>query len=563
MKFRSFSLTNKMQSASQTAKLFAETGRGVNESIPEADLYRYTCQRWLKNEQRELEKRYLKFNLPQLLKEAVSVCKGAQSCTQVLKCIEGLHNKAFILTMDNGARVFAKLPNPNAGPAYYTTASEVATRHMLRDIFSIPVPRVLAWSCDAVNNSVQAEYILEEKVSGVRLGAVWHNLPWAKKLAIVDQTVQFDTSLSAVKFEKHGCIYFKEDLQRLTGNSEAIQVNFSQQDSTLEQYAMGPLTKAELWYNAQEPLDIDRGPWNSSQAYARALGANEASWIRNNAKPRTNYYRSLKDPELPEDAIELLAKYEKVAPLLVQASNDESAATGILWHPDLHLGNMFVDPVSHKITGIVDWQSAVVAPLFYQANVHRAFRHYKTVREGWVMPEKPKNFDTLGLEEQKQINHDLKSETIHKYYELQTMKRAPLHWDVLQRSSVHVLRKPVWLVTGVWENRDLFFLRDSLIALVAQWDGIFGEDTPCPINFSTEELELHAKEEENMGGVGKMLSLLQEQGVLPADGMVQPEYYQTAIENCHKYKEVFLSAAENEGERELYSKLWPYQENSE
>ncbi|KAF1851151.1 uncharacterized protein K460DRAFT_28798 [Cucurbitaria berberidis CBS 394.84] len=465
--------------------------------------------------------------------------------------------------MDNGAQVFAKLPNPNAGPAYYTTASEIATRQMLRDVFDIPVPRVLAWSCDAVNNSVQAEYILEEKVSGVRLGAVWYKLPWATKLAIVDQVAQIDASLNAVKFKKHGCIYFKDDLQRLTGKSEAMQLNLGQQDSTLERYAMGPLVKAELWSSAREQLAIDRGPWDSPKAYAQALGANEVSWIRNNAKFRMNYYRSPKDPELPEDAIHLLAKYEQVAPLLTPASNDESSATKLLWHPDLHLDNVFVDPVSHKITSIVDWQSAVVAPLFYQSGVHRAFRYYKTVQEGWVMPEKPENFDTLRPEEQKQIDRNLESETIHKYYELQTMKRAPLHWDVLQRSSVPMLRKPVWLVTGVWENRDLFFLRDSLIALVARWNDIFGEDTPCPIKFSKEELELHAKEEENMDGVGKMLSLFQDQGVLPADGMVQPEEYQTAIENCHRYREVFLNAAQNESERDLYSKLWPYQGHSE
>lgn len=33
--------------------------------------------------------------------------------------------------MDNGLEVFAKLPNPIAGPAYYTTASEVATREFV------------------------------------------------------------------------------------------------------------------------------------------------------------------------------------------------------------------------------------------------------------------------------------------------------------------------------------------------------------------------------------------------------------------------------------------------
>lgn len=56
---------------------------------------------------------------------------NSRTGTKVLKCVEGLHNKAFILTMDNGAEVFAKLPNPNAGPSHYTTASEVATRKMV------------------------------------------------------------------------------------------------------------------------------------------------------------------------------------------------------------------------------------------------------------------------------------------------------------------------------------------------------------------------------------------------------------------------------------------------
>jgi len=51
--------------------------------------------------------------------------------TRVLKCREGLNNKAYILTMDNGSELFAKLPNPIARPAFYTTASEVATRQFV------------------------------------------------------------------------------------------------------------------------------------------------------------------------------------------------------------------------------------------------------------------------------------------------------------------------------------------------------------------------------------------------------------------------------------------------
>lgn len=38
------------------------------------------------------------------------------------------------MTMDNGAEVLAKIPNPNAGPALYTTASEVAMRNFVSRI---------------------------------------------------------------------------------------------------------------------------------------------------------------------------------------------------------------------------------------------------------------------------------------------------------------------------------------------------------------------------------------------------------------------------------------------
>lgn len=77
----------------------------------------------------QLSQRYVKFDLQQLLKAAISALsdKGAHHCTRVLKLREGLNSKAFLLTMDNGLEIIARLPNPIAGPAYYTTASEVAT----------------------------------------------------------------------------------------------------------------------------------------------------------------------------------------------------------------------------------------------------------------------------------------------------------------------------------------------------------------------------------------------------------------------------------------------------
>jgi hypothetical protein len=53
---------------------------------------------------------------------------------KLVKCVEGQFNKAFLLTMSNGFEIIARLPNPNAGPAFYTIASEVATRHFVCQI---------------------------------------------------------------------------------------------------------------------------------------------------------------------------------------------------------------------------------------------------------------------------------------------------------------------------------------------------------------------------------------------------------------------------------------------
>lgn len=271
-----------------------------------------------------------------------------------------------------------------------------------------------------------------------------------------------------------------------------------------------------------------------------------------------NYYRSLKTPEHPEEAISLLSKYLATVRYLIPKETESNV--NVLWHPDLHLDNVFVDPETRKITCIVDWQGACVAPLFYQSCVPRMVRHDGPVPQDWAVPSRPPDFDTLSDEGKARVDENIESQILHKYYEAMVSKRSPRHWSVLQTDR-ELQRKPTWLVTGVWENRDLFFLRQSLIEIVAQWDTIRpDEGTECPLHFTEEELALHSKEEENMDGVGQMLKLFRDQGILPVDGMVSPEDYDSARVNCEKFKAIFLNLAKDEEERELFSKLWPYQD---
>ncbi|KAI3148379.1 hypothetical protein CBS147325_3532 [Penicillium roqueforti] len=179
-------------------------------------------------------------------------------CTKVTKCAEGLHNKAFILTMDNGCEVLAKLPNPNTGAARFTITSEIATRKLLSDVLKLPVPRVLASSFDA-NNHVGAEYIIEEKAPGVRLGSVWNQWSRDPKLQLIIQMIDIQNTLTGVTFDMHGCIYFKDDLRSLGEEPKEANIQ-SATTSTLDIFALGPLTTGELWNGVRSGMNLDRGP---------------------------------------------------------------------------------------------------------------------------------------------------------------------------------------------------------------------------------------------------------------------------------------------------------------
>lgn len=66
----------------------------------------------------------MRFDLDALCKAAAAI--GDASPIYEIEKMEGGFSKALLLRKKSGAEVIAKIPCANAGPAYYTTASEVA-----------------------------------------------------------------------------------------------------------------------------------------------------------------------------------------------------------------------------------------------------------------------------------------------------------------------------------------------------------------------------------------------------------------------------------------------------
>jgi hypothetical protein len=88
--------------------------------------FRYTSGRWLWDEQQQLRDRYRVFDVAELQNSAAKAT-GSDGCVSMTKLAEGGFNKVFRLLMNDGKAVLARIPNPNAGPPFYTTAAEVAT----------------------------------------------------------------------------------------------------------------------------------------------------------------------------------------------------------------------------------------------------------------------------------------------------------------------------------------------------------------------------------------------------------------------------------------------------
>lgn len=92
------------------------------------DPYLYTSGRWLHQDELQRQSRSLQFNFSRLCETAVKLCQGASEVVSYEKK-EGGYNRVFILKLNTGQHVVARIPTSVAGPPRLTINSEVATIH--------------------------------------------------------------------------------------------------------------------------------------------------------------------------------------------------------------------------------------------------------------------------------------------------------------------------------------------------------------------------------------------------------------------------------------------------
>ncbi|KAG6129926.1 hypothetical protein E4U38_004774 [Claviceps purpurea] len=194
--------------------------------------------RFVRDEEHEFAQRRREFNVGELARRAARVVQ-ADRCLSIKKYPDGMYNRILLLSMDNGKEVVAKVPNPNAGQAHFTTASEVATMKFAREVLSTPLPEVYDWCSRA-----------EETPS------------WA-----------------SVSFVKFGSLYFAEDFE---GENVPALVYTDDQGRRVEdpRFVVGPSTSREMFDAGRGDIDFDRGPWNSLEECHVAIGKREIACIQ-------------------------------------------------------------------------------------------------------------------------------------------------------------------------------------------------------------------------------------------------------------------------------------------
>lgn len=179
---------------------------------------------------------------------------------RIEKLAEGGFNRIFLLTMNDGFEVIARIPYPIAGPRHYSTASEVATMDFLRRFHGLPVPQVFAYSSTVDSqNPVGAEYIIMERVHGSSLASRWHSLSKGELVDVMKQVVGFEEKVFAIRFPRFGSLYYKKDIEGSSSSTGGYRSEYLPKE-----FCIGPLAKRQFWFDERAGMDIDRGPCSIS-----------------------------------------------------------------------------------------------------------------------------------------------------------------------------------------------------------------------------------------------------------------------------------------------------------
>lgn len=472
----------------------------------ESELFNYTTGRFLVNDALRLRERRRVFDVPGLFRIIARAlnCK-TEEIVGFRKLGEGGFNRTFLITLDTGFQLVARIPYPLLVPKAYALASEVATMDFLRSR-RLPIPKVYGYSFTS-KNEAETEYILMQYVEGTDLSQIWFELKEDEIISLMDQLAKIECTMMSISFPAGGSIYYAKDLKELSGN-EGIPLKEENENILLdeqiesislekERFCVGPDVSPPLWYGRREQLNVFRGPYEDAESVLITGAKKELAYLDWFGSPRAPFQRFRREyyqykKQSPLDHAKNLRRYLCLAPSLVP--DDDSLNAFCIRHPDLSDSNLKVssDSSGLQILSVLDWQHAAVLPLFLHAGMPDIIQNEEDeVSRTMVQPKLPDDFDELPEEKQEWEMELLRRRLVHYHYSLSTATHNRIHHQGLVYSLNTFRRRIFNHATAIWEGETIKLLY-ALIDMVSGWASFAKDGTPCPVAF-TEDEEAAAK----------------------------------------------------------------------
>lgn len=235
-------------------------------------------------------------------------------------------------------------------------------RTSVRKHTSIPVPKVIAYSSNA-ENKLRFEWVLLEKIQGSCLYDVWDEMPFDSKVDLTVRMAGLVRQLHDLSFTRIGSLYFSTIADKVNSKTDGVCGNEVDKDIG-NAFVIGRVVSPWFFRDKRVWLPGDRGPFASSHDLMLAEMEIQIERVKNLSPSRTDEYFSETDEELAEDKEAVLETCYKLKDLVptIFPTLDTLSEKKKLCHNDLSGGNIIVDPISYRITGLIDWESVGIRP---------------------------------------------------------------------------------------------------------------------------------------------------------------------------------------------------------
>ena len=243
---------------------------------------------------------------------------------------------------------------------------------------------------------------------------------------------------------------------------------------------------------------------------------------------------------------------------------DQSIQSSCLWHDDLHIENIFVDPKNPtEVIGIIDWQSAELAPLFEHARQPYFLDYDGPPTFGLERPRLPENLAQLDPAAQKEAKALFLKQSLSALYKAVLHRQNPRLYRAMafhETPSFDLLL----LARNLLVDGEATYLA-QVLELEKTWAELPGVcargAAPFLFRFSNEErAEIEADVSGALRGIEAMREIQESLGELfPERGIVRNDQYEETRDALRQIREQVIDMyARDEKEKEIWREGWPF-----